>query len=312
MTSEVRALCLSAAAALILGVTGVAVSLATGSGAILLDGAFNLSFFVTALVTLRVARLLLRPDDRDYPFGYLHFEPLINTVKALLILTIALVALIDAGVSLYRGGNDLSAGLAVTYAAFGTAICGLLVLALRRVRRRAASPLVEADIENWFVNLAITVAMLMAFCLALFLQRNGMEDAARLVDPVLVGLVVILTLGVPIHMARRGLLALLNRAPSADVVDSIDGLVRDALEDLPIRALYVRVIQPGRTTYALVHVLLDEAQATLDISRTDELRRAMVTAIGRRHSPAIVDVVFTAVAEFAVPTTGFAVDPTPT
>ena len=311
MTSEVRALSLSAAAALILGVMGVAVSLATGSGAILLDGAFNLSFFVTALVTLRVARLLRRPDDRDYPFGYLHFEPLINTVKALLILTIALVALIDAGVSLYRGGNDVSAGLAVTYAAFGTAICGLLVLALRRVRRRAASPLVEADIENWFVNLAITVAMLMAFCLALFLQRNGMEDAARLVDPVLVGLVVILTLGVPIRMARRGLLALLNRAPSADVVDSIDGLVRDALEDLPIRALYVRVIQPGRTTYALVHVLLDEAQATLDISRTDELRRAMVAAIGRRHSPAIVDVVFTAVAEFAVPTTGFAVDATP-
>ena len=106
MTSEVRALSLSAAAALILGVMGVAVSLATGSGAILLDGAFNLSFFVTALVTLRVARLLRRPDDRDYPFGYLHFEPLINTVKALLILTIALVALIDAGVSLYRGGND--------------------------------------------------------------------------------------------------------------------------------------------------------------------------------------------------------------
>ena len=158
MTSEVRALSLSAAAALILGVMGVAVSLATGSGAILLDGAFNLSFFLTALVTLRVVRLLRRPDDRDYPFGYLYFEPLINTVKALLILTIALVALIDAGVSLYRGGNEVSAGLAVTYAAFGTAICGLLVLALRRARRRAASPLVEADIENWFVNLAITVA----------------------------------------------------------------------------------------------------------------------------------------------------------
>ena len=307
MTSEVRALSLSAAAALILGVMGVAVSLATGSGAILLDGAFNLCFFVTALVTLRVARLLRRPDDRDYPFGYLHFEPLINTVKAPLILTIALVALIDAGVSLYRGGNEVSAGLAVTYAAFGTAICGLLVLALRRARRRAASPLVEADVENWIVNLAITAGMLVAFCLALFLQRNGMEDAARLVDPVLVGLVVILTLGVPIRMARRGLLALLQRAPALDVVGSIEGLVRSALADLPIRTLYVRVVQPGRTTYVLIHVLLDDTAAGLTIDRTDELRRAIVAAVVGRYPPAIVDVVFTTVAEFAAPTAGFSI-----
>ncbi len=185
------------------------------------------------------------------------------------------MALIDAGVSLYRGGNEVSAGLAVTYAAFGTAICGLLVLALRRARRRAASPLVEADVENWIVNLAITAGMLVAFCLALFLQRNGMEDAARLVDPVLVGLVVILTLGVPIRMARRGLLALLQRAPALDVVDSIEGLVRSALADLPIRTLYVRVVQPGRTTYVLIHVLLDEH------SRRPDHRSAPTSCAGR-------------------------------
>ena len=75
----------------------------------------------------------------------------------------------------------------------------------------------------------------------------------------LVGLVVMLTLGIPIRMARRGLLALLQRAPAADIVATIDGLVRDALSGLPIRTLYVRVVQPGRTTYVLVHVLLDEA-----------------------------------------------------
>jgi predicted Co/Zn/Cd cation transporter (cation efflux family) len=75
MTGETRALVLSAAAALVLGVLALVVALATGSGAILLDGVFNLCFFVTALVTLRVARLLERPDDQQYPFGYLHSSP---------------------------------------------------------------------------------------------------------------------------------------------------------------------------------------------------------------------------------------------
>ena len=87
--TERAALRLSAAAALLIGVLGLAAALATGSGAILLDGLFNLTFFATALLTLRVATLVARPDDEPYPFGYIFFEPLITTVKGLLILGVS-------------------------------------------------------------------------------------------------------------------------------------------------------------------------------------------------------------------------------
>jgi predicted Co/Zn/Cd cation transporter (cation efflux family) len=308
MTTETWSLVLSTVAALALGVVALMVALATGSGAILLDGAFNLCFFVTAPVTLRVARLLARPDDQHYPFGYLHFEPLINLVKGLLILGVGLIALIDAAISLYRGGNEVSAGLALAYAAFATVVCGFVFLALRRARRQTASPLVQGDIENWLVNLAISGGMFAAFCLALILQRAEMAAAARLVDPILVGLVVLLTLGVPIRMAGRGLLALLQRAPAKEVVAEIEEQVRGALADLPMRALYVRVVQPGRTTYAMVHALLGEAEAGLDVRQADALRRGVVAAVAARHAPVIIDVIFTANEELAAPTTGFVID----
>ncbi|HEY2123277.1 MAG TPA: cation transporter [Chthoniobacterales bacterium] len=81
MKSERSALMLSTVVALFIGAIAIAIGIATGSGAILLDGAFNLCFFATALVTLRVARMLERPDDDRYPFGYLQFEPLINMVR---------------------------------------------------------------------------------------------------------------------------------------------------------------------------------------------------------------------------------------
>ena len=308
MTAETRALVLSAAAALVLGVVALIVALAAGSGAILLDGAFNLCFFVTALVTLRVARLLERPDDQQYPFGYLHFEPLINMVKGLLILGVGLIALIDAAFSLYRGGTEVSAGLALAYAVFASVFCGGVFLALRHLRRQAPSPLVQSDIENWAVNFAISVGISAAFCVALILQRADMAAAARLVDPILVSLVVLLTLPVPIRMAGRGLMALLQRAPAEGVVAAIEEQVRGALADLPMRALYVRVVQPGRTTYAMVHVLLGEAEAGLDIKGADALRRAVVAAVAARHTPVIVDIVFTGIEEFAAPTTGFVID----
>jgi hypothetical protein len=72
--------------------------------------------------------------------------------------------------------------------------------------------------------------------------------------------------------------------------------------------VYVRVLQPGRTTYALVHVLLQRSGTTLDVHAADDLRRAAVAAVAGRHAPAVVDIVFTAVEEFAAPTKGFAVE----
>ena len=129
--------------------------MATGSGAILLDGLFNLCFFGTALFTLRVAALLARPDDERYPFGYLFFEPLINTVKGLLILGVSLFALVDAAIALATGGRDgRRSARRSLYAAFATVACLAVVLALRRTRQRGASPLVAADVDNWTVNAA--------------------------------------------------------------------------------------------------------------------------------------------------------------
>src|SRR5918994_2360020 len=101
------------------------------------------------------------------------------------------------------------------------------------------------------------------------------------------------------------MLALLKRAPDAKVVTGIEALVRQALGDLPVRGLFTRVVQPGRTIYALVHVLLGEGQANMDVRRMDELRRAAVAAVDEQHAPIILDIVFTAIDEFAVPTIGF-------
>lgn len=309
MKTETAALVLSAIAALGLGIIGLTAAFLSNSQAILLDGLFNVAFFVTALLTLRVVQLLKRPDDARYPFGYLYFEPLINTVKGLLILGVSLFALIDALITLATGGRALVLGPALVYAAVATATCGLVTLVLRRAGRGLASPLVEADIGNWTVNTAISAGVFIAFVLAFVFERLALTTAARYVDPVLVGLVVLVSLGVPIRMAGRGLLALLNRAAPETVTTSIEAMVKEALAALPTRAIYLRVVQPGRTLYVTVHVLLDEAGADLDLRTADRLRVAVVEALARKHAPIIVDIVFTTIEEYAAPTTGFVAAP---
>jgi cation diffusion facilitator family transporter len=308
MKSEGFALALSTVAALLLGVVGVIAAVITNSQAILLDGLFNACYFVTALFTLRVARLLKRPDDARFPFGYLYFEPLINATKGLLIFGVALFALVDAGLSILAGGRDVVIGAAIGYAAFATAVCLAMAFLLRRVQRQVASPLVGADVENWSVNAAISAAVFVAFCVAFAMIAADLHQAARYVDPVLVGVVILLSIGVPVRMAGRALMALLNRAPPDEVVAPIAAIVREAAAGIDAREIYVRVVQPGRTIYTLIHVLL-RADDPLVLREMDALRRDVVRALTRHHSPIVVDLLFTAEEQFAAPTTGFVAAP---
>jgi cation diffusion facilitator family transporter len=302
---EKGALILSGAAALAIGIAALGAVLLSGSQAILLDALYNLAFFVTALFTLQVARLLARPDDARFPFGYLQFEPLINAVKGLLILGVAVYALVGAVITILSGGRSLTLGPALVYAVAATAACAVVWVVFRRANARIGSPLVEADVGNWAVNTAVSAGVLAAFLIALALGRAGRDAAARFVDPILVGAVVVLTLPVPVRMAARGLLALLNRAPPAAITEAVEAKVRAALADLPTRAIYVRTVKPGRTAYVTVHALVEPELATLDLAAADALRRTVIEALVSGHAPVIVDVVFTTIPEYAEPTAGF-------
>lgn len=302
MRTERGALRLSTAAAFGVGAPALAMGVATGSGAILLDGAFNLCFFATALLTLRVARLMERPDDARYPFGYVQFEPLVNLVKGLLIIGVGLLALIDAALALSRGGASVAAGAALGYAAFALAACGATLLVLRRAAPTIGSPLVTADVANWTVNAAISLGMLAAFALAVLLDRAGHVAAARIVDPALVILVVLLTLPVPVRMAHEALKGLLQAAPDARVVAEIEEAVRATTEPLAPVRIFVRALLPGRRLYVLIHVLLDARATGLTVAEADRLRADLVAALQVEGAPAsVVDVVFTSRPAFAEP-----------
>jgi cation diffusion facilitator family transporter len=309
MRSERGALVLSTVAALVIGLVALAAAALSNSHAILLDGLFNVAYVAAALMTLRVATLLTRPDDDRFPFGYIYFEPLINTAKGLLILGVSLFALFEAGRAFLAGGRPLELGPALGYSAFATVACTTVWLILRRAPCRAASPLVEADVGNWLVNTVISGGVLAGFLVALALEAAGMGREAGFVDPALVTVVVLVSLVVPIRMAGRGIAALLNRAPPEAVTGPIRAAVEEALARLPTRAVYVRTVQPGRATYVTVHALVAEAGEGLDLREADRLRRAVVAALVPRHAPVVVDVVFTAVEDFAAPTTGFVVLP---
>ncbi|HCT93565.1 MAG: hypothetical protein A2X19_01765 [Bacteroidetes bacterium GWE2_39_28] len=305
MKSEKKSLILSTLASLLVGILGITFSIITNSGVILLDGLFNISYFVTAIFTIRILTIIKRPDDEKFPFGYGYFEALINAVKGLLILGVSLIAFFEALMSIIADGREISSEPAIFYASIAS-VAGLLVtLLLHRSYKSNKSPLVKADYHNWILNTIISSTVLVAFATTWFLERTSFTEMLAYVDPVLTALVASLSIGIPVRMTWHALMGLLNKAPSFETTLKLEKAVNTALSGLSLNKVYVRMVQPGRVPYVLIHILLKEDENTLTIASLDLLREKILKSVLKLHNPIVIDVLFTASQKFAEPTSGF-------
>ena len=303
---EPKVLLISTIVSLITGCVGVTFSLISDSDAILLDGLFNLAYFAAGLVTIKIARLVQRGDDEHFPYGYAYFESLINGFKGLLVLGVSLMALVGAVDALLSGGRVVSAGPGIVYGVLASAACWSMAWVAHRGARRIGSPLVKADAENWLVNGAISSAVLMAFVGIWLIRDTGLAWLAPYVDPVLVVVVVMVSISVPVRMARQALMELLNRAPPAELVTHVRSRVADGLRELPVKELFVRVLQPGRTRMVLAHVVLPPDFQVGKLTRLDEQRAGVLEALRADYPVVVLDMIFTADSFWGAPMNGAA------
>ncbi|MGD9402114.1 MAG: cation diffusion facilitator family transporter [bacterium] len=293
-TTERRGLLISAVTCLVVGCVAFVFVYLSSSQAILLDGVFNIIYFLTGLFTLRIARLLREPGDEEFPFGFAYFEPLINGVKGALVLGMSLIALAGAAEAAASGGREIEAGAAVGYAVFATVACWSAFLGVRHVSKRTNSPLLRADAANWMVNGAVSTAVLLAFLSMYLIHALGADHLLPYVDPVLVIALVVVTISVPARQAWRALMEMLNRAPSVKVRERIKAVVESCIRDLPVEQVFVRVVQPGRMRYVSAHVVLPRDFEPAGLLAQDEIRERIWDALQKDMPGTILDVVFTA------------------
>jgi predicted Co/Zn/Cd cation transporter (cation efflux family) len=298
--AENKGLIISATGAITVGCVGLVFSKLTGSKAILLDGAFNLVYFVISLLTIKVSKLVFQGDDEHFPIGYSFFEPLINGIKGFLILGISGMAVFDAISALFSGGRSISPGKAMIYGAFAAVTCWTVALQLKKQTRKSASPLLKADADSWIVNAAISSAVLVTFIAAGVISNTSLKSAVPYADPTLVILVSGITIGVPVKIAWNALMGLINRAPSKAIRDEVGAGIEAALADLPREGLAVRVLQPGRSRIVFVHLVL-HPDSTMTVEQMDELRSRVDKALCELHALTQLDILFTKDPQWGAP-----------
>ncbi len=289
---EQRALKLSVAAALFFALLGFGFALLTHSEAILLDGVFSLVGLGVSLLTLFVARLVELPGDDTFPFGYAHFEPMLNVVKSLIMVTICAFALIGAISSILQGGNTLTAGIAIIYALIATIGSVVMAIYMHRTSRQTASTLIAVDAKAWLLDTVISAAVLLTFVCMYLLRDSNWSHYLPYIDPGLVAALVVLTLPVPLKVLRDNIREVISMAPAKPLQDAIHLQVLASLKGQEYEDIRLRILKQGRLIIVFTEIVLGSDYVLETAATLDRIRARMAEHLQKYDSNIEIKAVF--------------------
>jgi len=212
-----RVLGWSLGASAVSAVAGLLWGLSSGSGAILFDGLFSALSLLTLWLALRATRLLGRPEDDRFQFGFRHLEPLVVALRALALVLVCVSAVAAAAASILRGGQSLDQPSVLAFAVFTLALAGGMVTWERRVLSRQPSVTLHLDAQEWLLSALLSAGILVGWFAAHALESAGQVQVARLIDPVLVLLVVAAVVRLPLRLLPVAMRDVLLIAPEPEV-----------------------------------------------------------------------------------------------
>ena len=272
----------------------------THADSILFDGVYSLIAFSMALLTLKVARLVERPDDDVFHFGYAAIEPTLNLFKSLIIIATCVYAVFGAINRLLAGGNPARYDLASIYGLLATVGCLLVSWEMFRRSRKYHSDLVRVDAKTWLVDGMLSGAILLGFIAAWLLVRSPWPEWAPIVDPVILIILGLSALPIPLKVMWHSLQEVIHKAPDVEIVENIEQQLKTSLKEVAYESLEVRVSKRGRGLYLLAHIIVADEFNIDSVEDLDHIRGHSHAMLEALYPHITVDLVFVKNPEFAL------------
>jgi cation diffusion facilitator family transporter len=236
LEEKVRVAITSIIASASLALLKLVVGLSTNSLGILSESLHSGLDFVAAMMTLYAVRIVMRPRDLKYTYGYAKFESISSLLQILLLFAVAAWVF-------YEGIERILAFEAirpeVTIVSFGIMFISIGIdfgrsRALYRTARKYGSQALEADALHFKADMFSSAIVLVGLSLVFFLDIPKADAYAAIA---VAGMIVYTSLG----LGRRTLDVLLDKAPKGayhQILESVSGLEGvDRPHDIRIRKM---------------------------------------------------------------------------
>ncbi|WP_367346214.1 cation diffusion facilitator family transporter [Stenotrophomonas bentonitica] len=290
---EQRVLKFSIGVTVAVSATGFIGGLLVGSQAILFDGVYSLVDVALTLVALAVLRLLGREGSPRFQYGYWHLEPMVEALGGAILALACIYAVANSIIGLTTGGNVVRAGPALMWAIL-LCVSNLGMAAIIRVYAvRLRSALLWLDVRGWLLSGLMSLAVVLAFALALLLEDGEHADWIPYLDPLVLAVISVAVLPVPLRSAWKAMREVLQVAP-----DTLDARVQTVMKQFIAEHGYLdftsHVAKMGRMRFVEIHILTHPDAVIGTIGNVDALRDEIAERLDARGSEFWLTIDFTA------------------
>ena len=153
----------------------------TGSLAVIADGIDSASDILTSLITLFTARIMRRPPDIKYPYGYQKADTIATKALAFVILFAGAQLAINTVHNFLEGQEREMPGMAAIYVTL-VSIAGKFLLARQQFRtgRKTGSEMLKANARNMQNDVLISLSVLVGLTFTFLLKMPVLDSVTAL------------------------------------------------------------------------------------------------------------------------------------
>jgi cation diffusion facilitator family transporter len=165
----------------LLSLLKIVIGIISGSLAVIADGIDSASDIVTSLITLFTARIMMRPPNIRYPYGYMKADTIATKALAFVILFAGAQLAISTVRNFLQGTERELPGMLAIYVTI-VSIIGKFLLARHQLRKgkQTNSEMLKANARNMQNDVLISVSVLIGLVFTFLLNKPILDSITAL------------------------------------------------------------------------------------------------------------------------------------
>ena len=243
---------------------------------------------------------MAKRDFEKFPFGKHILEPIVISIKSLIISIMCLYSLVGAVKSIISGGNNLEFGLAIIYSIVSVIGCGAISLYMKVKSKALSSELIKAEFTQWFMDTALSAAVLVGFIIGIAISNTKLNFLNPYIDPVMTVAASLLCIRIPIKIFIESFKEVICVKANDEINDDIYVLVKEIEEEYKFEDSITRVSKVGRELRIEIDFVYNKDSKLKTLDQMDNVREEINDAIKHIDYKKWLNVSFTGNKKWAI------------
>ncbi len=300
MKLENKILKLSVVGALFFALFGIAWGWALDSDMIIFDGLYSFISVILSMLSLYINNYMAKRDFEKFPFGKHILEPIVISIKSLIIAIMCLYSLVGAIKTILTGGNNLEFGLAIIYSIISVIGCGAISLYMKVKSKSLSSELIKAEFTQWLMDTSLSTAVLVAFIIGIIISNTKLNFLNSYIDPGMTAVVSLVCIRIPIKGFIESFKEVICVKANDEINDDIYVLVKEIEEEYKFEESITRVSKVGRELRIEIDFIYNKDSKLKTLDQMDNVREEINDAIKHIDYKKWLNVSFTGNKKWAI------------